>query len=109
MFNALILVLAAAEPPPADAIDYTLPPAERSTRVVPRDCDRGAGGEIVVCGRGAERHRLRDLPPPPGVDRREGPIGVDLPFGRVEPSLQTVGRPDGWIDRRIMVTLKVAF
>jgi hypothetical protein len=109
MYQVLILALAAAETPPAEAIDYSLPPAERSTRIVPAECDRGRGGEIVVCGRSSDRHRLREVPPPPGIERREGPIGVDVPFGRVEPSLQTVVRPDGWIDKRVMVTLKMPF
>jgi hypothetical protein len=109
MYTALILAMAAAEPPPVEAIDYALPPAERSTRIVPGACERGATGEIVVCGRGSERHRLRDLPPPPGGAPRDGVVGVDLPFGRVEPSLETVIRPDGWIDKRVMVKLKVPF
>jgi hypothetical protein len=109
MYEALILLLAAAEPTPVEAIDYTLPAAEPAKRIVAGACDRGGGGEIVVCGRSRDRHRLGELPPSPTPERRQGPIGADLPFGRVEPKLETVARSDGWIDKRAMVTLKMPF
>jgi hypothetical protein len=36
-------------------------------------------------------------------------VGVDLPFGRVEPLMETIVRSDGWVDKRVMVTLKMPF
>jgi hypothetical protein len=68
------------------------------------------GEEIVVCGRRTDRHRLEELKPPPGAEQKgSGVIGYDLPFGRIEPLMETVVRSDGWIDKRVMVTLKIPF
>ncbi len=105
----LILLLAASDPAAVEAIDYRLPLREESPRIV-EQCRRGGGEEIVVCGRRDSGQRLEELKPPPGAEPKEpGVIGHDLPFGRVEPLLQTVVRSDGWIDKRVMVTLKIPF
>lgn len=109
MAVALILLFAAAPPVPVEAIDYRLPVQEESPRIVDT-CRRGVGEEIVVCGRRTDRYRLEELKPPPGAEPRgSGVIGHDLPFGRVEPLLETVVRSDGWVDKRVMVTLKMPF
>ena len=109
MTVALILLFAAPPPVPVDAIDYRLPLQEESPRIV-EACRRGAGEEIVVCGRRTDRYRLDELKPPPGAEQKEaGVIGYDLPFGRIEPLMETVVRSDGWIDKRVMVTLKIPF
>jgi hypothetical protein len=106
---ALILLLAASDPVPVEAIDYRLPLEEEPPRIVER-CRPGAGEEIVVCGRRGERYRLSEIKPPPGAEAREpGVIGYDLPFGRVEPLLETVIRADGAPDKRAMITLKIPF
>jgi hypothetical protein len=106
---ALILFLAASDPAAVEPIDYRLPLREESPRIVER-CRRGAGEEIVVCGRRESDQRLEELKPPPGAEPKEpGVIGLDLPFGRVEPLLQTVVRSDGWIDKRAMITVKIPF
>jgi hypothetical protein len=105
----LILLLAASDPVAVAPIDYRLPMQE-SPRIV-GDCRRGAGDEIVVCGRRGQGQRLEELTPPPGTEgRAEGEvIGKDLSFGRIEPDLQTVVRQDGSVDRRVMVKLKIPF
>ena len=109
MAVALILLFAAPPPVQVEAVDFRLPPQEASPRIV-ESCRRGAGEEIVVCGRRPNRYRLEELKPPAGAEAREpGVIGVDLPFGRLEPQMKSVVRPDGWVDKQIMVTLKIPF
>jgi hypothetical protein len=105
---ALILLAAAAEPPAIPRVDYRLPPPPPPASLTGADCARPAG-EIVVCGRRTQPDRLGELGPPPGGPPREGVIGVDTPLGRVEPELMTVVRPDGWIDKRAMIKLKIPF
>jgi hypothetical protein len=106
---ALILLLAAPPPVPVDRIDYRLPAQEQSPGLVGA-CRGGGDAEIVVCGRRGDRYRLEELKPPPGAEPREsGVVGVDLPFGRVEPLMETIVRSDGWVDKRVMVTLKMPF
>lgn len=113
MAVALVLLLAAPPleplpvPVPVDAIDYRLP-LDENPRIV-EDCRRGGGDEIVVCGRREDPNRLRELTPPPGTAPRTGVIGHDLSFGRVEPLMETIVRSDGWVDKRVMVTLKIPF
>jgi hypothetical protein len=104
---ALILLAAAVEPPAVAPVDYTLPPPPPAS-LTGADCARPAG-EIVVCGRRTQPDRLEELGPPPGGPPREGVIGVETPLGRVEPELMTVVRPDGWIDKRAMIKLRIPF
>jgi hypothetical protein len=106
---SLILLFAAADPAKVDAIDYRLPLQEEPPRIV-QDCRRAAPDEIVVCGRRDDPYRLRELTPPPGTEpRAPGVIGVDLPFGRVEPELSQEVRPDGSVNKRAMVKVKIPF
>lgn len=108
MAVALILLFAAADPAPVEAVDYRLPLQEAPPVV--EQCRPGEGEEIVVCGRRDSRYRLEELKPPPGTGAPEGGvIGHDLPFGRIEPKLETVIRADGAPDKRVMVTLKIGF
>lgn len=89
------------------AIDYRLPapaPAQESCR--------SAGDEIVVCGRrDYERYRLRSLAPPPGmVLTRPSPFAWDLGGGALaDVDLDQVQRPDGYIDQRIMLRVRLPF
>jgi hypothetical protein len=104
----MILILAEPVPAPLEAIEYRLPAQEVAPPLV-ANCRRGGGDEIVVCGR-AGRYRLEELKPPAGAEAKQGTvIGHDLPFGRIEPLMETVVRSDGWVDKRIMVTLKMPF
>jgi hypothetical protein len=108
-----ILLFAAAPPGPVGIVDseFELRPPAISLRATPQDCRRSAAaGEIVVCGRSADEHRLKELKPPAGIEVDEGGvIGFDLGGARVEPSLQQVTMPDGRISKRIMVTVKIPF
>jgi hypothetical protein len=98
-----------ADPVELEALRYRLPMQEEAPRIV-KDCRRAAADEILVCGRRDDENRLKELTPPPGTEgKKRGVIGVDLPFGRVEPKLETLNRSDGWVDKRIMVTLKIPF
>ena len=109
MAVALILLFAASDPVPVETIDYRLPLRAESPRIVER-CRPREGEEIVVCGRRDSGQRLEPLKPPPGAEPREpGVIGHDFSFGRVEPLMETVVRSDGWVDKRVMVTLKMPF
>ena len=109
MVPALILLFAASEPVQVEPVDYRLPIQEESPRIVGA-CRRGEGDDIVVCGRRGGGHRLEPLTPPPGVEEQEGGVvGIDLPFGRVEPEMSTIVRPDGWVDKRVVVKLKIPF
>jgi hypothetical protein len=108
---ALILLFAAPDGVQVEAIDYRLPLQDENPRIL-SNCRRPAeSGEIVVCGRRGDGQRLEELRPPPGTEERaEGEVvGIDLPFGRVEPELSTIVRPDGWVDKRVMVKLKIPF
>jgi hypothetical protein len=91
--------------------DFQLKPPPASLRVTPEDCRRSAAaGDIVVCGRSQEQHRVRELKPPAGIEIDEpGVIGMDLGGARVEPKLEQVGMPDGRISKRVMVTVKIPF
>jgi len=76
-------------------------------------CPRAAGSEIVVCGRrdADERYRLRgggSTGADSGAPR--GPIGLQISDSvrmEVEP-MQRV-RSDGWIDRRVVARVRIAF
>ena len=69
-----------------------------------------AAGEILVCGRSPDGHRLVEVKPPAGIeDDPGGVIGVNAGGSRIEPKLEQVGMPDGRISKRIMVTVKVPF
>jgi len=108
---ALILLFAAADPPAVEAIDYRLPMQEAAPRITD-DCRRGAGeGEIIVCGRRGQGQRLEELKGRPEWEgRKPGEVvGIDLPFGRLEPEVTQVVRQDGFVDKRAMVTLKIPF
>ncbi|HZG08043.1 MAG TPA: hypothetical protein VEZ70_03585 [Allosphingosinicella sp.] len=107
MVTALLIALAAADPAPVERIDYALPPPP-PPRVTGAGC-AGSPGEILVCGRRGQGDRLGELGPPPGDPPRQGVVGVDLPFGRVEPEITKVVRQDGHVDTRVMVKLKIPF
>jgi hypothetical protein len=106
---ALILLLASTDPAGLEPIRYRLPLQEEAPRII-RDCRRAAGDEILVCGRRDGSQRLEELTPPPGAEAKApGVIGIDLPFGRIEPEMSTTVRSDGHVDKRIMVKLKIPF
>jgi len=97
-----------ADAPAVAGVDYRLPPAPR----VRERCHRGAGDEIVVCGRrDPERYRLPEAAPPPGmVLTRPSPFAWDLGGGAVaDVDLDQVQRPDGFIDHRVMLRVRVPF
>jgi hypothetical protein len=91
--------------------EFILKPPPATSRVTPEGCRRGAAaGEIVVCGRGADAYRYKEVKPPAGIEVDSGGvIGLDLGGSRVEPALSEVAMPDGRISKRIMVTVKVPF
>lgn len=99
--------------PGAAPLPLTPPPP---AIVIPRftdECPRAAGNDIVVCGRrdGDARHRVPGTPP--GGDPRDaprGPPGMQLSDGvRVEAQSMQRVRPDGWVDRRVVVRFRIAF
>jgi hypothetical protein len=89
---------------------FELKPPPASLRVI-QDCRRtAAAGEIVVCGRGGDEYRLKEIRLPPGVDPDPGGVvGLDFGGARIEPALDQVGMPDGRISKRIMVRVKMPF
>jgi hypothetical protein len=91
--------------------DFELRPPPAPLRVTPEDCRRSAAaGDIVVCGRSQEQHRVRELKPPAGIEiDQPGVIGINIGGARVEPKLEQVGMPDGRISKRVMVTVKIPF
>lgn len=109
MAVALILLLAASDPVPVEALDYRLP-MQAAPRIT-GDCRRAAGEEIVVCGRRGPGLRVEELKPRPEWEgRKDGEVvGIDLPFGRIEPAVSTGVRQDGWADKRIGVKVKIPF
>lgn len=110
---ATILLLASAEPEPVKTVpgEFVLKPPAPSLRTTPEDCRRAARvGEIVICGRGQDEYRAKELRPPKGIEIDEGGVvGFHVGGARVEPTLSQVGMPDGRISKRIMVTVKIPF
>ena len=99
---------AVADAPPVAGIDYSLPAAPP----VRERCHRGAGDDIIVCGRrDNERYRLRPIVPPPGmVLARPSPFAWDLGGGAVaDVDVDQATRPDGYVDRRIMLRFRTPF
>ena len=78
---------------------------------VHRSC-RGAGDEIIVCGRrGESRYRLQPLPPsgiaPPDADL---PVGTALaPNLRAGMDVTQHVRPDGFIAQEVWLRLRFRF
>lgn len=99
--------------PGAGSVPLTPPPPAIVTPRFTEDCPRAAGNDIIVCGRrdGDARHRVPGTPP--GGDPRDaprGPIGMQLSDRvRVEAEPMQSVRPDGWIDRRVVVRFRIAF
>jgi hypothetical protein len=82
----------------------------RAPKIVAQDCRRDSEEEIVVCGRrDPDRYRLKDLGPTTTGDepRRLGMNLADDVRAEVEPL--TVTRPDGLVDKRVMVNIKTKF
>lgn len=100
---------AGAETSAVAPIDYRMPaePARED------GCRRAGDEEIVVCGRrGESRYRLGGgAPAPQGmVLTRRSPFDWDLGGGaRGYVDLDQVQRPDGYIDRRVMITVRIPF
>ena len=92
-----------------EPIDYRLPLME-ALRLTDA-CQRTAlGEEIIVCGRRTKGELGHLKPDPEWLPRRPGEVvGVDLPFGRIEPAMSTSTRSDGWVDKRVMVKVKIPF
>jgi hypothetical protein len=99
---------AVVDAPQVAAIDYRLP----APGTIQDRCRRTAGDEILVCGRRDNaRYRLRDVALPPGtVLTRPSPFAWDLGGGAVaDIDLDQVQRPDGYVDHRIMLRVRVPF
>ena len=106
----LWVFLAAAAPPPAlDAPDVG-EGEWAAPRIVDQGCRR-SDDEIVVCGRrGSDRYRLRDLGPDADPDATKPSIGMALGDGvRAEVEALQLQRPDGLVDKRVMVHFKFKF
>ena len=100
---------AAAGPEPMARVDYRLPPP---TAAPDRCRPTGDEDEIVVCGRrNQERFRLRGLAPPRGMDlTRPSPFEWDLGNGaRGGIDVDQFIRPDGFVDYRLLFTLRIPF
>jgi hypothetical protein len=99
---------AAAVSRPMLDMDYRLPAAPSA-----RDgCGPGDADSIIVCGRrDNDRYRVRDLEPPRGTAlRRANPFDWDLGGGtRLLPTITQIDRPDGFVDRRIMLNIRIPF
>ena len=94
----------AVSPPPASS--FSLPPF----RLNP-PCPAEEGEEIVVCGRrDDERYRLREPHMPSGMTLPEAP-STRFRLGDAEGNVDVtqIIRPDGLVDRRIMVHVRVPF
>jgi hypothetical protein len=111
LVQILLLAAVAADPATIVLSDFALKPTARSRRITPDDCRRTvAAGEIVICGRNPDQHRVTELKPPKGIEIDEpGVIGLNIGGARVEPGLEQVGMPDGRISKRIMIKVKVPF
>lgn len=110
MDSAAIMLMAIA------AQGAAAPPAPPlpELRILPPPCRPGGADEIVVCGREEERERqrAREPVPPRGVipPREDLQLGTDIAgLGRLEPKLMQHVRPDGFVDRALMMTLKIKF
>lgn len=72
-------------------------------------CPKGSSDEIVVCGSRNRRspYRLPDLPH--SYDRK--PIRAETTIGGVPArvDVQSQARPDGLVDKRVMITISTAF
>ena len=110
MYPLLLMMLAPADVPEVEPVDYALPQERVGGRILD-DCSRRPAGEIVVCGRRGDGYRVKELPLPEGVEPEtagDGSFGIGLAKGvRVE--AEQVSRPDGWRDNRIMVKVKIPF
>jgi hypothetical protein len=114
--GAAVVILASAQAAvaaPPQAVPLTPSEPEPVLPSVVDRCPDAAGSEIVVCGRRDrdERHRLRGAGPslsPADVPR--GPLGMQISESvrmEIEP-MQRV-RGDGWVDRRVVVRVRIAF
>ena len=104
-----VLLVAAAPAPASDG-----PAAQDGGWAAPRIVDQGcrrSGDEIVVCGRrDTDRYRLRDLGPDADPDAPKPPLGMALGEGmRSELETLQLKRPDGLVDKRVMVHFKMKF
>jgi hypothetical protein len=106
----LLVLLAAAAPAPAPGAAPTESGEWSAPRIVNQGCRR-SGDEIVVCGRrDTDRYRLRDLGPDADRDARKPPIAMALGDGvRAEVEALQLQRPDGLVDKRVMVHFKFKF
>lgn len=99
---------AAGERTPLAELDYRLPRPQYL-----RDACRTAGeDEIVVCGRrDQDRFRVHAVAPPRGmVLRRPSPFEWDLGGGaRAGLDISQVLRPDGFVDYRVMIGIRIPF
>ena len=101
----LALAAVAAPPAGADMPDYRMP-----ERIVPGRCAPAAGEEIVVCGRPPDTYRYREIELPEGVEAPapDGSFGIGL-APQVRAEVDTIVRPDGFIDRRLMIKWRIPF
>jgi hypothetical protein len=108
--SAAWIWLAAAAAAPAEAQPEPDEARWKAPRIVGQDCRRATEEEIVVCGRrDPDRYRLKDLGPTATGDepRRLGMNLADNVRAEVEPL--TVIRPDGLVDKRVMINIKTKF
>lgn len=104
----LIAAALAASPASAPAAGeesrWTMP------RIVGERC-RAEGEEIVVCGRrDPDRYGVKDLGPEDAGAQRDRRLGLELAPGvRAEVEALQAARPDGLVDKRIMLHVKTKF
>jgi hypothetical protein len=102
-----------AAPPAAGAPAMLTPaPPEATMPRFAESCPEAVGSEIVVCGRrdADERHRLRGAGPSSDADAPRGPLGFQISESvRMEIEPVQFQRPDGFVDRRVVVRFRIAF
>jgi hypothetical protein len=77
-----------------------------------KPCPIGSKGEIIVCARRseAERQRYRDAGAPPLPDRDSTPAGFAVSKdATIAAEVESFVRPDGTINKAIMVKYKLRF
>jgi hypothetical protein len=106
----MFFLAAGADPIEIAPSGYHLPPEPvTEPRITPGRCPTGSDAEIVVCGRRDDRHRAREVPPPPGIRPPGSPLEIDLGGGATGRPEASAGYQNGWPDRRIVFTVKVPF
>lgn len=72
-------------------------------------CPRGSPDEIVVCGSRGEQGRYRLPKLPPTYERKPLRAETTIAGTSARANVQSEARPDGLVDKRVMVTFSWPF